>query len=312
MAFLGLVGALALWGAVALVWVIGDVRRPVIASEPGETIVAAPTTSDALHTASEPREESAAPVVRGPQRAAAVPLVEQIISHLSEGRRQSATALLEDAATARPEEAVALRDAVIHEALRAYEEQLLQRATVLLEASLNPGVGPTDSMWTVGVASLAEILLQEANEALARAWLRWAARLAPSMPLTSSDAGEQVVTAYADAKRFVSETAPYSAPSSRTRGLGDPAPIDAELGHDIDWEWNLPDSATGGAVEVRIANLPSPPTLEILELGEIGVGVLTTIPSGTYMLAVEHPQFRRRFITFEVLPSVRTVLTIRP
>ena len=97
------------------------------------------------------------------------------------------------------------------------------------------------------------------------------------------------------------------------RHVCDLVQVQAELGHDIDWDWDLPEvvGPTGGAVEVRVANLPSAPTMEILELGEIAVGVLTKIPAGTYVLAVEHPQFRRRFITFEVLPSVRTVLTIR-
>src|SRR4051794_10812423 len=92
--------------------------------------------------------------------------------------RWVAGAMLVVSAAAGPLAAQQSRDSLVAQAQAEFDAG---RRTELLREALNPALGPLTGSWSTGVELLAQTLLEDKQDSLAGTWLRWAARLSPSL-----------------------------------------------------------------------------------------------------------------------------------
>ena len=92
---------------------------------------------------------------------------------------------------------------MIEQAMAAYDDFESDRATALLWTALDPATGAPDDAWATGVQLMAQILIEEGEETLAEAWLRWAVRQWPEMPVDRATFLPEVTAAVEVARSFV-------------------------------------------------------------------------------------------------------------
>ena len=187
--------------------------------------------------------------------------------------------------------AQASRDDQIRAATRAYQNFETARALQLLNTALDPGRGPADSVWGQGVQLLAQILIEDGKAAPARAWLRWAFRLAPELKIDTLNYTPDVVAAARVARDAV-------------RGM----PGDQLT--QTSWEWaGGPRGDTLGRLQIKPSTLRVPITVLVPGRGLVKAGESVVLPPGSYELQAAAEGYLTARVTREVLPGVTTVLT---
>ena len=198
-----------------------------------------------------------------------------------------ALVLLSASGSLRAQEA---RDQLIRSAETAYEEFETGRALDLLQAAIDPTVGPADSLWAHGVHLLAQIYIEEGEEQLATPWLRWAARLSPDMVVGRALFLPEVLAASEAARRFA----------------GRPGPGDAVTV--TSWEWSRGRPEAEGRVRIQPSPLPVP--VQVLVQGRVvRPGQSVTLPPGSYDIQAAGEGYRSARVTRELLPGITTVLS---
>jgi hypothetical protein len=162
----------------------------------------------------------------------------------------------------------------------------------LLNAALDPGQGPFDSQWAQGLHLLAQIHIEEGREAEARAWLRWARRLYPEMPVDQTLFLPETITASVQARDYV-------------RGQAEQADLVQTT-----WQWStgLSDAAGRGRLRIEPAGLPSAAQVEV-NGRRVPVGESVPLEIESYTIQVTAAGQTPIRITREVLPGITTVLT---
>src|SRR2546430_15113500 len=156
------------------------------------------------------------------------------------------------------------RDALV---ARAFNEFDAARRLQLLMSALNPTAGPPRGAWPVGVQLLAQTLIEDGQDSLAGAWLRWAVRLSPDLQPDTVQVLPRVITAYRAARDFV----------IRTRSLGDTM---------VATTWLWPTQATGekdGKLEVAASTTPL--RVNVTGFGLVGQGGNVPLAPGSYQVA---------------------------
>jgi len=184
------------------------------------------------------------------------------------------------------------RDALV---ARAFNEFDAARRLQLLMSALNPTAGPPRGAWPVGVQLLAQTLIEDGQDSLAGAWLRWAVRLSPDLQPDTVQFLPRVIAAYRSARDVV----------LRTRTPGDTYAATT-------WLW--PAQETGervGRLQVSSATVGVPVRVFVEGVGLIGAGGSAPVAPGSYTVSVSAPGYDSVRVTREVLPGVTTVLDFR-
>ena len=184
------------------------------------------------------------------------------------------------------------RDALV---ARAFNEFDAARRLQLLMSALNPTAGPPRGAWPVGVQLLAQTLIEDGQDSLAGAWLRWAVRLSPDLQPDTVQFLPRVIAAYRSARDVV----------LRTRTPGDTYAATT-------WLW--PAQETGervGRLQVSSATVGVPVRAFVEGVGLIGAGGSAPVAPGSYTVSVSAPGYDSVRVTREVLPGVTTVLDFR-
>ena len=177
--------------------------------------------------------------------------------------------------------------ALIREGIGAYNDFDPQRALPLLRRGVDPKAGPRDSLWALGVQFLAQILYEQGDEAGARAWIRWAVRLAPDLKLDTLNLLSPVVAEFRGARREMA-----------------PGPDDTRAR--TEWVWPSTDPGSGsGRIEVSEG---TPVSLTATVVGRGTPSPRLSLPAGSYDIEARASGYRTVRITREVLPGVTTVL----
>src|SRR5207253_3220704 len=164
-----------------------------------------------------------------------------------------------------------------------------------LMSALNPTAGPPRGAWPVGVQLLAQTLIEDGQDSLAGAWLRWAVRLSPDLQPDTVQFLPRVIAAYRSARDVV----------LRTRTPGDTYAATT-------WLW--PAQETGervGRLQVSSATVGVPVRVFVEGVGLIGAGGSAPVAPGSYTVSVSAPGYDSVRVTREVLPGVTTVLDFR-
>jgi hypothetical protein len=178
---------------------------------------------------------------------------------------------------------------MIQQALAAYDDFESERATALLWTALDPATGAPDDAWATGVQLMAQILIEEGEETLAEAWLRWAVRQWPELPVDRATFLPEVIAAIEVARSFVG-----------TRSAGDRVTRTR-------WDW--PDRvSTGDRGTLRIEPGAIPMRGEIQGVGEFPAGRTLTLAPGSYRIEASAEGYQSAVVTREVLPGVTTSL----
>jgi hypothetical protein len=178
---------------------------------------------------------------------------------------------------------------MIQQAMAAYDDFESERATALLWTALDPAVGAPDDAWATGVQLMAQILIEEGEETLAEAWLRWAVRQWPQLPVDRATFLPEVIAAVEVARSFVGS---LSAGDRVTRTR---------------WDW--PDrvsTATQGTLRIEPGAIPM--RGEIQGVGEFPAGRTLTLAPGSYRIEATAEGYQSAVVTREVLPGVTTSL----
>ena len=178
--------------------------------------------------------------------------------------------------------------ALIRQGIGAYNDFDPQRALPLLRRGVDPKAGPRDSLWALGVQYLAQILSEQGDGTGARAWIRWAVRVAPDSKLDTLNLLSQVIAEFRSARAAVA-----------------PGPDDARAA--TEWVWPSTDPGSGpGRIEVRPDGTPA--SLAATVVGRGALSPRLSLPSGSYDIEVHAPGYRPVRITREVLPGITTLL----
>jgi S1-C subfamily serine protease len=183
------------------------------------------------------------------------------------------------------------------ELIREAQEQVDDnRALAFFRASINPNLPePRDSLWSVGVLNLVEIL-QQRDASLAANWMRWAVRLEPDMAIDSLEFSH-LLPVYHDAAEFV-----------RYTSLADSLV-------DTDWEWV---TAGGDTTRARL-ELGAAAVRDLqVTVERPGVGSVDSVNSsraallqpGSYNLVARADGYDSVRVTRELLPGITTVISV--
>ncbi len=173
---------------------------------------------------------------------------------------------------------------------QAYKEFDTARRQELLTRCLNPSAGAPRGAWPLGVQLLAQTLIEDGQDSVAGAWLRWAVRLSPDLQPDTVQFLPRVVSAYRAARDFV----------IRTRSLGDTM---------VATTWLWPTQATGekdGKLEVAASTPPL--RVNVTGVGLVGQGGNVPLAPGSYQVAATAPGYDSVRVTREVVPGVTTLL----
>jgi len=186
------------------------------------------------------------------------------------------------------------RDELIRQAQQHYDNFETEPALNNLKAALDPTRGPRDSLWGQAVHLLAQIYVEEDNQDLAQAWLRWAMRLNPNMRVDEALFLPEVIDASDAARQFVRTTA----------SAGDSVA-------ETSWEWPLGRTIqNAGQIRIQPSGLTAP--VRVLVGGrQIEEGRTVTLDPGSYDIQAAAEGYRTVRIEREVLPNVTTVLRFR-
>jgi hypothetical protein len=180
---------------------------------------------------------------------------------------------------------------MIQQAMAAYDDFESERATALLWTALDPATGAPDGAWATGVQLMAQILIEEGEENFAEAWLRWAVRLWPELPVDRATFLPEVIAAIEVARSFVG-SASAGDRVTRTR-----------------WDW--PDRvSTADRGTLRIEPGAIPMRGEIQGVGEFPAGRSLTLAPGSYRIEASAEGYESAVVTREVLPGVTTSLVL--
>ena len=187
--------------------------------------------------------------------------------------------------------AQAARNAEIARAARAYADFDSPLALRVLRPALDPAAGSLDSAWFSGVQLMAQILMEDNREPLARTWLRWAFRLSPMMRIDTVTYLPTVVAAARAAQQATRGGTPGD-PVTTTRFTW-PAAASTDT---VGW-FRTPTSAS--------------PTVRVLVEG---VGILTPnqnlgLAPGTYNMQALADGYLTARVSREVLPGTITNLS---
>jgi len=184
------------------------------------------------------------------------------------------------------------RDQQIRQAQTHYDDFETARALTLLQTALAPEEGPRDSLWAHGVHLLAQIHIEEGDEDVARAWLRWARRLVNDMPLDELVLLPEVLAASADARAYV---------------MAVPDPTGNVVA--TSWEWNTGSITGEGRLAVRSADPDATLTISVANRTSVSLGSEVVLPTGSYLVTAQAQGMPPVRLEREVLPGVTTVVT---
>jgi len=181
------------------------------------------------------------------------------------------------------------RDSLVAAAFAEFDAA--QRVQLLVTA-LDPALGPPGETWATGVQLLAQTLVDEGEEVVAAAWLRWALRLAPDFPADTVQFLPRVIAAYRAAQDVV----------LRTRSPGDSLVTTT-------WRWPGRESrATMGQLVVTAPAIAAPVSTIVLGVGPLRPGESVALPPGSHTVRAVAPGYDSVQVTRETLPGVTTAL----
>ena len=197
--------------------------------------------------------------------------------------------LLLSVAAAVPLGAQARRDSLVAAASGEFDAA---HRVQLLVSSLDPALGPPSGSWATAVQLLAQTLIEEGQDAVAGAWLRWAIRLSPQLQPDTVQLLPRVVNAYRAARDFVGQTTAVQDSALATT-----------------WIW--PAFAAGqetGRVQLAASAVPASAQLSVVGVGAVGVGAGQELAPGSYAVLAWAAGYDSARVTREVLPGVTTLL----
>jgi hypothetical protein len=164
----------------------------------------------------------------------------------------------------------------------------------VLRRALNPALGATDSAWQRGVHLLSQTLIQSNQRVEAEAWLRWAIRLRPDIPVDSMNFVPALVSAFRAARDFV------------TTGRSDPRA-------QFRYEWSTTTN-TEGFGDLRVDRAPGTPATP-LQIAVEGAGTLDpgrarVMATGSYQIAARPATGPGINVSAEVLPGITTIVIV--
>lgn len=185
------------------------------------------------------------------------------------------------------------RDAIISTARRDYDNFETDNARGLLKlAALSVNGNPPDSLWAFGVHLMAQIWLEEGEEEVSRAWLRWARRLLPNMQL--------------DEDAFLPEISALSAEAARAiRGEPEPASSIKVVWESVEGTWPL-----RGFLSMRVVGLENPVLRFIDPQWDLVPRETYPLKPNSYEIELQADDFGPVRLVCEALPGVLTVVTI--
>jgi hypothetical protein len=183
------------------------------------------------------------------------------------------------------------RDSLVAQAQGEFDAT---RRTELLREALNPALGPLTGSWGTGVQLLAQTLLEDKQDSLARTWLRWAARLSPSLQADTVQFLPTVAAALRDAQGYAQRTA---------------ATGDAAVSTSYQWPGPGPRVSSGkllvtapgvgGGFRATAAGTP------------LTAGTPASLPPGSYLVSAGADTYDSIAVAREVLPGVTTRLEFK-
>jgi hypothetical protein len=169
------------------------------------------------------------------------------------------------------------------------------RRMQLLRTAVNPETGPLAGSWETAVQMLAQTLLEDKQDSLAGTWLRWAARLQPSLEADTVQFPPTLASALRAAQDF-------------TKRSGSPS--DAAVG--TTWQWPAPDATDReGKVLVTAPGISSPLRASVEGGGELSTESPTSLAPGSYRIRVAADGYDSVSVTREVLPATTTLLELK-
>jgi hypothetical protein len=191
--------------------------------------------------------------------------------------------------TVAPLHGQARRDSLLAAATAEFDAK---RRIQLLVSALDPSIGAPDSSWTTSVQLLAQALIDEGQDAVAAAWLRWALRLSPGIQPDTVRLLPTVLTAYHAAREFVRQTT---------------APQDSVVA--TNWIWPVFGGGhETGRVQIAASALPGSAQIAVEGIGTTRVGAPLEAGPGSYVMLAWAAGYDSVRVTREVLPGIITML----
>jgi hypothetical protein len=186
------------------------------------------------------------------------------------------------------------RDAQIRSAIAAYDNFETSRALRMLQTSLNPTLGPADSLWFRGAQFLVQMLFEEGQQDPATTWARWVSRLAPTTPV--------------DTLLFISDVA------NAFRAARADIALEAGTENVVRTVWDWPTTAQAPTDPGRLRVIGGSGMATDIRVLVVGRGVFApgqarSLPVGPYIVEASAEGYRTARLTREVLPGVLTELT---
>lgn len=182
------------------------------------------------------------------------------------------------------------RAELVRQAVTAADDFAPERALELAKAALNPSLGAVDTSWNRGVHLLTQLLVEGNNQDLARAWARWAVRLAPAFAIDSVNYGAGVAAILREARTATAARTPGDAVTQTM------------------WGWvSRGSTERNGRISITQGAIPVPVNVRIVGGGLIpAVGL--SLPPGSYEVEAAAPGYLPARVTREVLPGITTTL----
>lgn len=174
---------------------------------------------------------------------------------------------------------------------RAVAEPDPTRQRELLQAALDPALGPGDSIFGVAAQYLAQNFLQAGQDSLASVWLKWAIRYSPGMQPDTLQFPQSVVSAYRAAQEVVSQ-----------QGAAAQTPR-------VDFAWPTLTVGEGpGSLRVSRSAAAVTPQILVRGVGLLNLDERVTLGAGTYTVEGSAAGYLSQTATVEILPGVTTIV----